>query len=118
MRKLRIVKSNKEINNTLKPKKRKKMTMNKFFMFKKEYQNFESLDETPVQKMKPKKLKNRIIPEQTTTHSKTRVIQNPFELKKLGYEPSRQCWQNYYDSQKSAFNKKDKQTQSVLKKVA
>ncbi len=119
MNKLRLVRDNATKTKTkYKTKKREVKSMSWLKQFKKEYKEWNSFDETPVQQMKPKKLKHRIIPEEPKTEFECRVVQNPFELKKMGYEPSKSCWENFYKSRLSVVKNEVKQTNQVFKKVA
>ena len=118
MKKLRIVKDDLNKINQSKTNKKRSMTLEEYWKFRKEYEDFLSLGETPVQKRRPRPLRKRILPEPSTTHFKGKVIQNPFELKKMGYEPSKSCWENFYQSRLSVVKNEVKQTKKVFKKVA
>ena len=118
MKNLRIVKDDLNRTNQSKTNKKRSMTLEEYWKFRKEYEDFLSLEETPVQKKRPRKLGNRIIPSNPTLYLEGKVIQNPFELKKMGYEPSKSCWENFYKSKLSLVKKKVKQTNQVFKKVA
>jgi hypothetical protein len=119
MRQLRLVRDN-DTKTIIKYKNKKKevKSMDWLRQFKEEYKEWITFDETPVQKKKPRKLGNRIIPSNPTLYLEGKVIQNPFELKKMGYEPSKSCWENFYQSRLSVVKKKVKQTKKVFKKVA
>ena len=118
MRQLRLVRDN-DTKTIIKYKNKKRsMTLEEYWKFRKEYEDFLSLGETPVQKTRPRKLGNRIIPSNPTLYLEGKVIQNPFELKKMGYEPSKSCWENFYKSRLSVVKNEVKQTNQVFKKVA
>ena len=124
MKKLRIVKDDLNRTNQSKTNKKRSMTLEEYWKFRKEYEDFLSLEETPVQKKRPRKLGNRIIPAPSTIHFKGKVIQNPFELKKMGYEPSKSCWTNFYKSRQCSVKNKMKESKrgrflrQIFKKVA
>ena len=66
----------------------------------------------------PKRLHGRILPRPSKTRFKGRTINNPYELIKMGYTPSKGCWKKYHDSKKSVIRRLDTKKNIVLKKVA
>ncbi len=81
-------------------------------------------EETPVQQMdnrvwkKRRKLRERILPEPSTTKFEGRSITNPYELKKMGYQPSKGCWDAYHKSKMSKVDLNTKPSNDKLKKSA
>ena len=88
--------------------KKKKELVNHFMFWEK----------IPTQQKRPRKLRNRILPQPSTIHFEGRSITNPYELKKMGYEPSKSCWDAYHKSKMSKVDVKTKPSNDKLKMSA
>ncbi len=59
-----------------------------------------------------------IIPEPSKTYFKGSVINNPYELLKMGYSPSKDCWKKYFESKNLPTPANDYDLGEEIKKVA
>ena len=59
-----------------------------------------------------------ILTEIPRTEFDCRTINNPFELIKLGYTPSKNCWNKFYESNASKVHANDYDVDEELQKVA
>ena len=59
-----------------------------------------------------------VIPEPSKTHFEVRVINNPYELLKMGYTPSQNCWKKYFASENLPAPVNDYEVGEEFKKVA
>ena len=59
-----------------------------------------------------------IIPEPSKSYFKGSVIKNPYELLKMGYSPSKNCWKKYFESENNSTPVNDYDVGEEFKKVA
>jgi len=59
-----------------------------------------------------------VIPKSSKRFFECKVIQNPYELLKLGYSPSKNCWKKYFKSKNLLSPVNDYDVEEEMKKVA
>ena len=59
-----------------------------------------------------------VLPEIPRTEFECRIINNPIELIKMGYTPSKNCWEKFYESDASTVHANDYDINEEFKNVA